>query len=155
MTSVRLLTKGEGEVNRVDRLRALNHSVIPRPFAFALIALAITTLAQTPDLPSLVTEVVDFQKLLPLLPEAPAGWNADKPEGSTTNEGGTRLTNVHRDYRKGEGESAPSTSISILDSAANPEYVEATTAAWNYSNSSSDGYSKSVTLGGNPGFETW
>lgn len=112
-------------------------------------------LAQAQDLPSLVTPVVDFKKLLPLLPEAPSGWTADKPDGSTTEVGETRLTNVHRDYRKGEGEKAPSTSISILDSAANPEYVDATTAAWKFSNETPEGYSKSVVLEGNQGFETF
>jgi hypothetical protein len=106
------------------------------------------------ELPSLIN-VVDYQKLLPLLPEAPAGWTADKAEGSTTDAGGFKLTNVHRDYRKGEGENAPSTAVSILDSAANPDYVEATTAAWNFTTTSTEGYSKSVTIDGNPGFETF
>ena len=94
-------------------------------------------------------------KLLPLLPNPPPGWTADKAEGSTTDTGSFKLTNVHRDYRKGEGDSAPTTSISILDSAANPDYVEATTAAWNFSTSSTEGYSKSATLDGNQGFETF
>ncbi len=107
------------------------------------------------DLPNLVPQVVDFNKLLPLLPEAPADWTADKAEGATNEAGDVKITNVHRDYRKGEGENAPSTSISILDSAANPEYVEATTAAWNFSTSTAEGYSKSVTLDGNQGFETF
>lgn len=106
------------------------------------------------DLPSLIN-VVDYGKLLPLLPEPPAGWTADKAEGSTTDAGGFKLTNVHRDYRKGAGDSAPSTAISILDSAANPDYVEATTAAWNFTTTSTEGYSKSVTVDGNPGFETF
>lgn len=111
--------------------------------------------AEAQDLPSLVSEVVDFHKLLPLLPDAPAGWNADKPEGSTTDAAGTKLTNVHRDYRKGEADVASSTSISILDSAANPEYVDATTAAWKNANDSKEGYAKPVVLGGNSGFETF
>jgi hypothetical protein len=110
---------------------------------------------QAQELPSLVNSVVDYTKLLPLLPNPPAGWTADKPEGSTTDAGGFKLTNVHRDYRKGTGENAPTTSLSILDSAANPDYVEATTAAWNFTTSSTEGYSKSVTLDGNPGFETF
>ncbi len=105
------------------------------------------------ELPSLVN-VVDYSKLLPFLPNAPAGWTADKPEGSTTDAGGFKLTNVHRDYRKGDGENAPSTSVSILDSAANPD-VEATTAAWNFTTSSTEGYSKSATVDGNPAFETF
>ena len=129
----------------------------PLRWALSLLALAlpgITQLGNAQELPSLIN-VVDYKKLLPLLPEASPGWIADKPEGSTTDAGGFKLTNVHRDYRKGEGESAPTTSISILDSAANPDYVEATTAAWNFSTSSTEGYSKPVIVGGNPGFETF
>jgi len=114
----------------------------------------IAVSARAQELPSLIN-VVDYSKLLPLLPDAPAGWTADKPEGSTTDVGGFKLTNVHRDYRKGEGDKAPTTAISILDSAANPDYVEATTAAWNFTTTSTDGYSKAVTVDGNPGFETF
>lgn len=127
--------------------------------SFVLVALALSpaftsTPTRAQDLPSLIN-VVDFSRLLPLLPNAPAGWTADKPEGSTTDVGGFKLTNVHRDYRKGEGDNAPTASLSILDSAANPDYVESTTAAWNFTTTSTDGYSKSVTLDGSPGFETF
>ncbi len=105
--------------------------------------------------PVLVPDAIDYQKLLPILPDAPQGWTADKPEGSTEDVGGFRLTNVHRDYRKGEGNDAPSAAISILDSVANPDYVSATTAAWNNNSETSEGYSKSVTIDGNPGFEAF
>jgi hypothetical protein len=105
--------------------------------------------------PVLVPDVVDFSKLLPILPDAPPGWTADKPEGSTTDVGGFRITNVHRDYRKGEGDKVPTAAISILDSAANPDYVAATTAAWNFKSETTEGYSKSVTIDGNPGFEAY
>jgi hypothetical protein len=127
---------------------------------FALIALAATAYVAAPpaapaqELPSLIN-VVDFSKLLPFLPNPPAGWKADKPEGSTTDAGGFKLTNVHRDYRKGAGDDVPTTSVSILDSAANPDYVEATTGAWNSTTTSTDGYSKSATVDGNPGFEAF
>jgi hypothetical protein len=110
--------------------------------------------AQAPPPPD-APEVVDFAKLIPLLPEAPAEWTADKPEGSTSDVGGFKLTNVHRDYKKGEGDNVPTASISILDSVSNPDYVIATTAAWKINSESSDGYSKSVTLDGNPGFEAF
>src|SRR5438477_12392301 len=103
--------------------------------------------------PMLVPDVVDYAKLLPVLPEAPPGWTADKPEGSTEDVGGFRITNVHRDYHKGEGDKVPNAAISILDSIANPDYVSATTAAWNNNSETSEGYSKSVTIDGNPGFE--
>jgi len=105
--------------------------------------------------PILVPDVVDYAKLVPILPEAPQGWAADKAEGSTEDVGGFRITNVHRDYRKGEGDKAPTAAISILDSVANPDYVSATTAAWNNNSETAEGYSKSVTIEGNPGFEAF
>jgi len=122
--------------------------------AIALIWPDYVCRAQAPPPPD-APDVVDFSKLLPLLPEAPSGWTADKPEGETSDIGGFKLTNVHRDYRKGEGDDAPSAAISILDSVANPDYVEATTAGWNKNSETPDGYSKSVTIDGNPGFEAY
>ncbi len=103
----------------------------------------------------LLPNVVDFSKLLPLLPEGPAGWTSDKPEGSTDEAGGVKITTVHRDYKKGAADDAPTTSISILDSAANPEYVASTTAAWNLTASTPEGYTKALTVDGMPGFETF
>src|SRR6266581_5909053 len=111
--------------------------------------------ARAQNEPILVPDAVDYQKLMPILPEPPAGWTADKPEGSTEDVGGFRITNVHRDYRKGEGENVPTAAISILDSVANPDYVSTTTAAWNNTSETSEGYGKSVTIDGNPGFETF
>jgi hypothetical protein len=104
---------------------------------------------------NVTTTVVDFKNLLPLLPEPPAGWTADPAEGSTDDLGETKITTVHRDYSKGEGENVPTTSISILDSVASPEYLESTIAAWNSDTSDADGYTKSLTIEGMPGFETF
>ncbi len=125
--------------------------------SFVLILLIGVSLgiAQAQNEPILVPDAVDYQKLLPILPEPPQGWNADKAEGSTEDVGGFRITNVHRDYHKGEGENAPTAAISILDSVANPDYVSATTAAWNSNSETSEGYGKSVTIDGNPGFEAF
>jgi len=111
-------------------------------------------LGQAPPAPD-APEVVDYHKLLPLLPDAPSGWTADEPEGSTSEVGGFTLTNVHRDYKKGNGDNVPTAAVSILDSAANPEYASATTAAWNYNSETLEGYSKSITVEGNPGFEAY
>lgn len=140
-------------------------ALVPRPgFGFAtsagLLALALIITAGCEDLraqnePILVPEAINYQKLLPILPEPPQGWSADKAEGSTEDVGGFRITNVHRDYHKGEGDKVPTAAISILDSVANPDYVNATTAAWNNNNESSEGYGKSVTVDGNPGFEAF
>lgn len=125
----------------------------------AAIALALfvggTPRVHAQDEPKLVPDVVDFQKLIPLLPEAPSGWSAEKAEGSTTDAGGAKVTTVHRDYKNGEADNAPTTSISILDSAANPEFVSATTGGWNMTQTTTEGYAKSLNIDGQPGFETF
>lgn len=123
--------------------------------ALSCAALFTTITSSAQDEPRLVPEVSDFKKLLPILPEPPEGWIADPAEGSTDDLGETQITTVHRDYAKGQSQAAPTTSISILDSAANPEYVEATTASWNSNTSDGDGYTKSITIDGLPGFETF
>jgi hypothetical protein len=105
--------------------------------------------------PNLIPDVVDPAKLIPILPEAPTGWTAEKAEGSSDDVGGFKITNVHRDYRKGEAAGAPTAAISILDSVANPDYVEATTGAWNQASETAEGYGKPVTIDGNPGREDY
>ena len=113
-------------------------------FALALFAAFGLGAARAQNEPILVPDAVDYQKLLAILPEPPSGWSADKPEGSTEDVGGFKITNVHRDYHKGEGEKAPSAAISILDSVSNPDYVSATTEAWKSNSDTSEGYAKSV-----------
>ena len=140
-------------------------ALVPRPrcgsatsagsFALALLITFGTGVLRAQNEPILVPDAVNYQKLLPILPDPPQGWGADKAEGSTEDVGGFRITNVHRDYHKGEGDKAPTAAISILDSVANPDYVNATTAAWNNNSETSDGYGKSVTIDGNPGFEAF
>ena len=114
-----------------------------------------TAAVRAQDEPNLIPDVVDSTKLIPILPEPPEGWTAEKAEGSSDDVGGFKITNVHRDYAKGEGADAPTASISILDSVANPDYVEATTNGWKQNSETPDGYSKSVTIDGNPGFEAY
>jgi hypothetical protein len=124
--------------------------------AALLLALAFAGVVRAAEEPApLIPSVVDFSKLIPFLPDAPATWTADKAEGSTDDIGGTKITSVHRDYKKGDGDTAPTTSISILDSAANPDYVSSTTAAWSMSTSTPEGYTKTLTIEGMPGFETF
>src|SRR5207237_2559807 len=133
----------------------LGASVSTSLFVLALfIPLGIGT-ARAQNEPILVPDAVDYQKLLPILPDPPQGWVADKAEGSTEDVGGFRITNVHRDYHKGEGDKAPTAAISVLDSVANPDYVNATTDAWNNNSETAKGYGKSVTIDGNPGFEAF
>jgi hypothetical protein len=124
-------------------------------FTIMLLIACGVGIAHAQNEPMLVPAAVDYQELIPMLPEPPEGWTADKPEGSTEDVGGFRITNVHRDYRKGEGDKAPTAAISVLDSVANPDYVSATTAAWKSNSETSEGYGKSVTIDGNPGFEAF
>jgi hypothetical protein len=124
-------------------------------FTLALFAALGLGAVRAQNEPILVPEAVGYQKLLAILPESPSGWTTDKPEGSTEDVGGFKITNVHRDYHKGEGEKAPSAAISVLDSVSNPDYVSATTEAWKSNSDTSEGYAKSVTIDGNPGFETF
>src|SRR4029453_7879717 len=140
-------------------------ALVPRPrfgsaaslglFALALFITLGIGVVRAQNEPILVPDAVDYQKLLPVLPDPPQGWAADKAEGSTEDVGGFRITNVHRDYRKGEGDKAPTAALTQLDSVANPDYVNATTAAWNNSSETNEGYGKSVTIDGNPGFEAF
>lgn len=118
-------------------------------------AVVVAKPAHAQDEPKLIADVADFNLLLPLLPEPPAGWKAEKAEGSTDDLGDTKITTVHRDYDKGDAKDAPTTSISILDSVANPDYVELTTGGWKLTENTPEGYTKPVEIGGNPGFETF
>lgn len=134
-------------MNRMSTRRIVGAAML----SVALIALS----ARAQDEPRLVPQSIEVKKLLPLLPEPPEGWTAEPAEGSTDSLGETEITTVHRDYVKGEGDGAPITSISILDSVANPQYVAATTAAWDSNTSDATGYSKAVNLEGRPGFEIY
>src|SRR2546423_5861366 len=123
-------------------------------YAFAVIALAGGGLRAQNE-PNLIPDVVDPAKLMPILPEAPEGWTAEKPEGASEDVGGFKITNVHRDYHKGESADSPRVSISILDSVASPDYVEVATAGWDKSSETPEGYAKPVTIDGNPGREDY
>src|SRR5438093_13396617 len=122
-------------------------------FVLALGFAAVELRAQNE--PNLIPDVVDPAKLIPILPEAPTGWTAEKAEGSSDDVGGFKITNVHRDYRKGEAADAPTAAISILDSVAKPDYVEVATAAWDTSSETAAGYAKPVSIAGNPGREDY
>ncbi|MBA3882834.1 MAG: hypothetical protein H0X73_09000 [Chthoniobacterales bacterium] len=121
----------------------------------ALVLLGAARELDAQDEPKLVPDVAEVGKLLPLLPDPPAGWTAETAEGSSDDLGDTKITTVHRDYQKGEADDAPTTSISILDSVANPEYVDMTTSGWTSDETTADGYTKSVDIDGVPGFETF
>src|SRR5712691_1372238 len=90
--------------------------------------------------PNLIPDVVQPVKLFPLLPAPLAGWTAEKAEGSSDDVGGFKITNVHRDYQKGDTADAPTAAISILDSVASPDYMEVATAGWDKTSEAPEGY---------------
>jgi hypothetical protein len=98
-------------------------------------------------------KVIDAAHLIPLLPDAPAGWSADKPEGSTTQSDGFQITTVGRTYVKGDADDAPTATINIIDSANNQQFQDATKAMWGATSTTPAGYDKAVTVAGLPGFE--
>jgi hypothetical protein len=97
--------------------------------------------------------VVDATRLIPLLPDAPAGWSADKPEGSTSQSEGFQITTVSRTYVKGDADNAPTATINIIDSANNRQFQDATKAMWSIPSNTPQGYDKAMTVAGLPGFE--
>jgi len=121
-------------------------------FLAVLVTVAATVCAEEV---AKTTEAIHFSKIIPLLPVAPAGWQAPEPDGSTMDMGGVKMTTVGRTYTKGEGDEPPTVSVNIIDYASNKPFYDATTAAWNLSQESTTGYMKSVKVGDFPGFETY
>ncbi len=97
--------------------------------------------------------VVDASRLILLLPDPPAAWSADKPEGATSESGGYPITTVSRTYVKGDADDAPTATVNIIDSANNQQFKDATKAMWSATGTTPDGYDKDVTVAGLPGFE--
>src|SRR6202030_3269649 len=80
----RVLTNPPVKVNRVQALSAIPGM---KTAAALLLALAFAGAVRAAEEPQLI-EVVDFSKLLPILPNPPAASSADKAEGSTDDIGG-------------------------------------------------------------------
>jgi len=97
--------------------------------------------------------VIAAARLIALLPPPPAGWTADKPEGSTTQSEGFDITTVGNTYVKGDADGAPTATINIIDSANNRQFQDATKAMWSATSDTPEGYDKAVTVQGLPGFE--
>jgi hypothetical protein len=109
--------------------------------------------ATPPVIASRSSPVIQAARLIALLPQPPAGWSADKPEGSTTDSDDGRITTVGNTYVKGDADDAPTATINIIDSANNQQFQDATKAMWSATSDTPEGYDKAVTVGGLPGFE--
>jgi Probable lipoprotein LpqN len=94
---------------------------------------------------------VDFEKLQALLPN-PSGWEMGKSEGQQMTMP-FAISNAEVSYAKGDQR----VKLTVTDSALNQMFLAplAMFAAANYSERSSSGYKKGISMGGSPGFESW
>lgn len=96
-------------------------------------------------------KAVDFNLLIPFLPDAPAGWTAEDPSGMTmTHEEGS-WTTASRSYSRGEDKQA---TVSIMDSAY---YAVGGWEMWGrqYEMTTTEGYYKTGIVAGFPSWETY
>jgi len=97
--------------------------------------------------------VVPYEKLLPFLPQTPAGWTAEKPSGSTTEIEVFNLSTVAQTYQKGEEDNAPVVTVTMIDAGGHKGYFETTTMRWKMNAQTPEGYDKTVEIDGMPGYE--
>jgi PGF-CTERM protein len=99
------------------------------------------------------TQAVEYSKLMPFIPKAPSGWEADEPHGfSFTQEEGTWST-ASADYSRAGAEDVTA-NVMITDYA---QYTTGWTGSWKgfYAWQSTEGYAKAVTVKGYPGWEVY
>ena len=132
-----------------------------KSIVFALLLAPVLLCAQesaspSPPAPLIAAKaspVIEAARLIALLPDPPAGWSADKPEGATTQTDGFQITTVSRTYVQGDADNAPTATVNIIDSANNQQFQDATKAMWSATSDTPEGYDKAVTIAGLPGFE--
>lgn len=117
----------------------------------AVIGAALTLLS-----PSMgAAQPVHFSKLLPFLPDQVEGFTAQKPDGSTTSMSGFSMSQVSREYRKGEGEGEQRVTLKISDGTGNEAFKAMHAAMPEFSNETTEGYEKGFKLDGNPAVEKY
>lgn len=96
-------------------------------------------------------DAVSFEQLIALLPEA-SGWTRGKPKGEHVNTGAA-MSHATAEYQKGDA----SIDVEITDSSFNELVLSPFTIflAAGFSERSSEGFTKSAPVRGNPGFEKW
>lgn len=98
-------------------------------------------------------EAVHFAELIKALPDPPSGWTADEPRGSTNQMGDYKMSQASRTYRK-EG-SNETVQLSIDDWAYNQAIYAPFIMQARFSQESTEGYSKGIKMGENPGREEY
>jgi hypothetical protein len=96
-------------------------------------------------------KAIDFNLLIPFLPNAPAGWTAEDPDGMTMNYENGSWTTASRSYSSGDDKQA---TVSIMDSAY---YAVGGWEMWGrqYEMTTNDGYFKTGTVAGFPSWESY
>ncbi|HUB09842.1 MAG TPA: hypothetical protein VMB50_22760 [Myxococcales bacterium] len=94
-------------------------------------------------------DIVSFKKLTPLLPEAPAGWTAEVPEGRTLDNPQLKLTEASRVYKKGNATMTLKISDGMSSALAGMAMLAGMTEE------SSTGYRKPYNVAGGLGTEQW
>jgi len=113
--------------------------------------IATETPKPTPRAP--LPPVVDFKKLLALLPKVPAGWTAEEPNGSLTDLEVFQLSTAARIYEKGDDETALVTTVTLIDAGGHKGYFEAVTGRWQFKSVTPEAIDRAVEIDGMPGFE--
>jgi hypothetical protein len=94
---------------------------------------------------------VHFDKLIPLLPAAPAGYEAEKPRGETTEAGEFQFSYAQRNYRAGD----KSLEVKIQDAAHISQFYLWLSVAAMTKRETTEGYEKGITIGDDPAFERY
>jgi hypothetical protein len=96
-------------------------------------------------------KAVDFNLLIPFLPDAPAGWTAEDPDGMTMTFENGSWTTASRSYSSGDDKHA---TVSIMDSAY---YAVGGWEMWGqkYEMTTTEGYFKTGVVAGFPSWESY
>lgn len=96
---------------------------------------------------------VSYEALIALLPQAPAGWEAENPEGMKVSWGGWAWSEAHGDYEKESGDE--DADVWIYDSGYYTNFPWFMTFNLHMEYESSEGYAKSMVYRNLPAFETY
>jgi hypothetical protein len=94
-----------------------------------------------------------FSELIKALPEPPSGWTAEDPKGETNSMGEMQVSQASRVYTEEGGEGR--VEIKISDWAFNKMIYMPFILSAKFSQESTDGYNKGITVGEDPGREEY
>ncbi len=96
-------------------------------------------------------ETLNFRELIKALPDEFDGWTASEPEGSTNKMGDFQVSTAQRTYTKGDS----TVTVKIDDWAFHQALYIPFMMASKFSQESTSGYNKGITVGEDPGREEY